>query len=451
MCTGESDLTFRRRRPRDLTYKEGRELKCHMEHDRMLFNGLDHQHSSLGADEQIDEFDFLCYGNELNWHTQADPNSSTMIGGLRSPCMNAHYYIDCIDRVGSVLRSFNGMFEYKREKKFFYLECNIRLINASDKFSFNPLRECKLTNLIANMCRLLDDFGKKRSLPRSSIYVNEDFWYMSGDKGVINNSVNIQDEATIWQCMSIFHARSPTTLKFNPTLSQTVHVLKQVLFRNCRESRLNFFQLCCSGIALCKSDDVTSYPCCECCYKQCNHYDDVFYISPEGRQYYKDMCPMCIFKVERKCNRFWNCCIQCMKTQKFFNSVVEAVSFEDGCFHFQYECAYVKLCMEGNVYENARRHVMRYFFYIDKAEWFMSQQFKQLSRISPSHSALLLNTACRTESNGAKCANCEMQDSLNRGSNYVSLYPKSNDDHQCKQVALRLNVCAINRLGTCRV
>ena len=206
---------------------------------------------------------------------------------------------------------------------------------------------------------------------------------MHGDKGVINNSINIQDEATIWPCMSIFHARSPTTLKLNPTLSETVHGvlekdmdgverLKQVLFRNCHESRQDFFQLHHSGTALHKSDDVTSYPCCECHYEQCNHYDDVFYISPEGRQYYKDMCPMCIFKVGRKCNRFWNCCIQHMKTQKCFNSVEEAVSFEDGCFHFQYEHAYIELCMEGNVYENARCHVMRYIFYINKAESFMS-------------------------------------------------------------------------------
>ena len=155
-------MTFKHHRPRDLTYKESRELKCRMEHDRMLFNGLDCQHSSLGADEQIDEFNFLlCYGNELNWHTRADPNSSMMTGGLRSPCTNAHYYVDCVDRMGCVLRSFDGMFEYEREKEFFYLECNIRLINVGDKFSFDPLRECKLTKLIANIRCLLDDFGKK--------------------------------------------------------------------------------------------------------------------------------------------------------------------------------------------------------------------------------------------------------------------------------------------------
>ena len=147
-----------------------------------------------------------------------------------------------------------------------------------------------------------------------------------------------------------------------------------------------------------------------------------------------------------------------MKSLRALSSISEAVSFANGCFHFQYEPAYVELCMEGNVFEQSRRHTMRYFSYINEAESFTSQRFKQLtlsdeitSNATPSNCASLLNTSCRIELNGSKCTNCDMQDTVNRGSHYVPLRPRSNDDHQCKLVALQLNMCALNHLGTRRI
>ena len=90
-----------------------------------------------------------------------------------------------------------------------------------------------------------------------------------------------------------------------------------------------------------------------------------------------------------------------MVNQKVFMNVSKAVSFENNCFHFQYEHAYVELCMEGNVFENSRRHIIRYFSDIDRAESFTSQWLKQVAlsdkqveELKPSYSAALLNTVC---------------------------------------------------------
>ena len=102
--------------------------------------------------------------------------------------------------------------------------------------------------------------------------------------------------------------------------------------------------------------------------------------------------------------------------------------------------------------------MMRYFVNIDVPEPFTSQRFKQLSvsdkvvsssKASPS--VALLNTACKTHSNGLRCANCEMLDEVNRNDYYMPLRPKSNDDYICKQVALRINASPINHLGTQKV
>ena len=114
--------------------------------------------------------------------------------------------------------------------------------------------------------------------------------------------------------------------------------------------------------------------------------------------------------------------------------------------------------MEGNIFENVHRHAIRYFLSIDVAEAFTSQRFKQLSmsdevvsKLNLSHCIALLNTICRIGNNGAKCANCEMQEDSIRNSYYVPLRPKSNEDHLRKQVALRIKVCPVNHLGTRRI
>ena len=76
---------------------------------------------------------------------------------------------------------------------------------------------------------------------------------------------------------------------------------------------------------------------------------------------------------------------------------------------------------------------------------------KVVSECIPTTSVALLNTVYKAYLNGSKCANCEMQDNVNRGANYVPLRPQSNDDHTRKQVALHFNVCPINHLGCRRV
>ena len=110
-----------------------------------------------------------------------------------------------------------------------------------------------------------------------------------------------------------------------------------------------------------------------------------------------------------------------MRHQKAFATIQQAASFTSECFHFKYERACIELCVEGNVYENAHRHLMRYFANIDMPEPFTSQCFKQLSMLNKvvssgkaSPSVALLNTACKTHSNGLRCANCEMLDKVNR-------------------------------------
>ena len=71
----------------------------------------------------------------------------------------------------------------------------------------------------------------------------------------------------------------------------------------------------------------------------------------------------------------------------------------------------------------------------------LSMSDEIVSKLNLSHCIALLNTICRIGNNGAKCANCEMQEDSIRNSYYVPLRPKSNEDHLCKQVALRINVC----------
>ena len=99
-----------------------------------------------------------------------DPNGSLMIGGLQSPCMNACYEEDHLDRTGRVLTSFDGVFEFEREKEFFYLECNICLL----KETFNEgvglrhkdlTKECRISRMIAYVCLALDKYGLANSIP----------------------------------------------------------------------------------------------------------------------------------------------------------------------------------------------------------------------------------------------------------------------------------------------
>ena len=184
-----------------------------MEHDRMLSNGADRQYASL---EQIDEFEFLMPGS-LGWTLTKDPNGSMLTEGLRSSCMNTHHFVDLVDRVGRVLCSFDGVFEFERENEFFYIEYDVHSLTFKSQIN---LKDCCIVRLLNKMHQLLDNFDKSRNLPRSSVPVDEDFWYMHGENGCIDSS-SIQGGGG-WPNTSIFHNRSPVSLWLNPMLSQSV-------------------------------------------------------------------------------------------------------------------------------------------------------------------------------------------------------------------------------------
>ena len=88
-----------------------------------------------------------------------------MIGGLRSPCMNSCFDEDGMDRTGRCLRSYDGVFEYEREKE--YLENSIQSIchNVAEKKTLmDSISKCRITRFLANIRSLLDDYGKTHAV-----------------------------------------------------------------------------------------------------------------------------------------------------------------------------------------------------------------------------------------------------------------------------------------------
>ena len=95
-----NDAGHVRKREQDLTHDQSKVLRCCLENDRLLYNGCDRQQHLL-ANDQIDEFEFLSVDDSSSgWCVKPDLNGSLMIGGLRSPCMNACYEEDHLDRTG---------------------------------------------------------------------------------------------------------------------------------------------------------------------------------------------------------------------------------------------------------------------------------------------------------------------------------------------------------------
>ena len=97
---------------------------------------------------------------------------------------------------------------------------------------------------------------------------------------------------------------------------------------------------------------------------------------------------------------------------------------------------------------------MCYFDNIDKAEDFTSQRFKmitlsdaQVRNSCMSYESSMLNTMCKTYSNGSRCLNCKMKNDDTRNSDYVGIRPKTNLDNFHQRVALCINVTPINHLG----
>ena len=114
-----------------------------------------------------------------------------------------------------------------------------------------PLKAKSILRIVTLLdCWLLNNFVDSQNLPRSLVRVDEDFWYMHGENGCIDSSI----QGGGWPKTSIFDNRSPVALLLNPTLSQSVceldvndsvaiENLKAMLFRAIHESREEFFNL----------------------------------------------------------------------------------------------------------------------------------------------------------------------------------------------------------------
>ena len=194
-----------------------------------------------------------------------------------------------------------------------------------------------------------------------------------------------------------------------------VERLKEVLFEDMFLSRKKYLTLQMMG--RCKFYISTEeWDCCQCEYKHCSHYDDVLYISKASGEYYKATCPSCALRISSQCNRFWGCCIAKMQNQKAFHNLNQAFGFVYHCYHLQHKRSYINFCIEGNLFENSRRHVMHSFDNIDGPKDFTSQRFKTITlsdrqvRISKhSYKASRMNTICRSHSNRLHCSSCDLQ------------------------------------------
>ena len=116
--------------------------------------------------------------------------------------------------------TFDGIFEYEREKEMFYIESMLCQL-ANDKYIIDgdKLYECGVSRTMAKIRKLLNEYGRKKKLPRSVVCVNEDFHYMRGKKGC--NDDNLKFSKQSWPLQSIFEACDPATPTLNSTLSLT--------------------------------------------------------------------------------------------------------------------------------------------------------------------------------------------------------------------------------------
>ena len=159
--TGDCHNNNNNNKHHHLTFGDVTRMNCIIEQDRMLYNGCDRQHL-LFSDDQVDKFEFVQSCKNIGWTVFPTVNNCLMIGGLQSPCLNSCVDHDGVNRVGTCLRSFDGIFEYERDKEYFYLEHSIRLVchNSAKKLTlFDPVGACRTTRLLANIQRILDEHG----------------------------------------------------------------------------------------------------------------------------------------------------------------------------------------------------------------------------------------------------------------------------------------------------
>ena len=98
------------------------------------------------------------------------------------------------------------------------------------------------------------------------------------------------------------------------------------------------------------------------------------------RQYLSFTRAVCVFKIGKECGRSEDsCCIKRMTNRVKFDEPAEAFAFVTNCYHFLYERNCLDFCTKGNIFENAQRHCIRYFNFINRTNDFTAQRFRELN------------------------------------------------------------------------
>ena len=124
--------------------------------------------------------------------------------------------------------------------------------------------------------------------------------------------------------------------------------------------------------------NASGYLCCDCEYEKCIHFEDEVVMNDEVKQYLSVTCAIYILRIGQKCKRE-DCHIRAMMKRKRFLKPSDALGFMTQCYHFAYERSYLDFCLEGNIFENALRHLIRYFNFINCQNDTMAQRFKVLN------------------------------------------------------------------------
>ena len=118
------------------------------------------------------------------------------------------------------------------------------------------------------------------------------------------------------------------------------------------------------------------------------------------------------------------------------------------CRHFKYKQAYFNFSLEGNLFENAIRHSIRYFASINHRYDACVQNLNYMQLMTqwvkkgicgdnkPLTNALCkVGIICRSSFNGPHCSMCEMQKKQDSGIKYVKIRPMTNEDGWRHQMA----------------
>ena len=119
--------------------------------------------------------------------------------------------------------------------------------------------------------------------------------------------------------------------------------------------------------------------CLDPCHKQLENNDNGN-LTELTLTYLTSTCPICAFKISKSCGKNEDdCCIKRMENRDGFVNLQEAVDFSTNCYDFLYERHYIYFCIEGNLFENALRHIIRYFNFINHSDDFTSQRLMMVN------------------------------------------------------------------------